>query len=86
MKAEERICAVCGNEFIATRANAKYCSEECLAEGLRMRTRRNEREKAERKREERKRRKESQKAIIDIAVEAKKAGMSYGQYVAVMGL
>lgn len=38
------------------------------------------------KRNYNKKKKENMKAIVDIAAEAKKHGMSYGQYVVKMGL
>ena len=84
MKTEERICAVCGNEFIATRPNAKYCSEECKEEGRRRLCKKNDKAKRERKREERKERADDRKKLDSIEVAAKKAGMSYGLYVALM--
>lgn len=84
--AEERICAICGKTFIAGKYNAKYCSVECQDEGRRNHDKKNRKAGQERKKEERKSKKKRQKALVDIAVEAKKAGMTYGQYVARMGL
>ena len=83
---EIRTCEICGKKYVATQHNAKYCGAECHTEGMRRRNRANDREKTRQKIAEHIRKKDNQQAIIDIAVEAKKAGMSYGQYVARMGL
>lgn len=83
---EVRNCVICGKLFVARTVNGKYCSEECQTEGLRRRTRNNWRDNEAKKKEIRKSKKKRQKELVDIAVEARKAGMSYGQYVAKMGV
>lgn len=76
-----RRCAVCNKLYIATRQNAKYCSADCRLEG----TYAMKRTYKERK-EQKAKPKKLKKSITDIAVEARQAGMTYGQYVAKMGL
>ena len=83
---ELRKCVICGKEYITSIYNSKYCSEECKMQGIRALNKINDRAKRERRMAERVARENSHKPLIDIAVEAKKAGMSYGQYVARMGL
>lgn len=75
---EFRRCAVCNKLYIATRGNAKYCSAECRREV-------DYASKRAYKAEHKKPRKKKQ-SITEIAIEARKAGMTYGQHVAKMGL
>lgn len=78
-----KICKVCGKEFDTKGTVAKCCSPECKEENAklvsRMISKRN-RNKAKRPKGQ----KSNMKQINDIAVEARKHGMSYGQYVAQM--
>ena len=82
------VCPVCGKEFPRNRANHTYCSDECKRENERAR-------EALKRSPERKPRgsseiekkavvKKRQKPIINLAVEARKRGLSYGQYVAML--
>lgn len=81
---EVRKCAVCGNYFVATRINAECCSDDCKhTRRLKLEKELREQNKSEVRSKPRKRNKNS---ITDIAVEARKAGMTYGQYVAKMGI
>lgn len=82
----ERKCEVCGRPYVTNKANAKYCGQKCSKEGIRRVNAENRKIQSENKKAEKKKKKDNQKAIVNIAVEAKKAGMSYGQYVAKMGL
>ena len=82
----ERKCGICGKTFIASKANIKYCCDKCRYEAISIKNIEIRKSKSENKKASRKKKKDNQQAIIDIAVEAKKAGMSYGQYVARMGL
>lgn len=78
-------CKVCGKEFEADKHQRRCCSDECRE----INKKENERIASLRYRELRmkKRKKaENQQKIIDIAVEARKQGMTYGQYVAKMYL
>ena len=77
-----RKCA-CGKLFTVIYSNTRYCSDECREESKRMRYRETCSVNNEIKRAERKARKNKQKSISNIAAEAKKAGMSYGEYVAI---
>lgn len=93
---EIRECAICGNAYVATRANCKYCCKECAEQGNRMIARENNGkykagEKIAIKRELSNAKKVIEQVthkmtITEIAVAANKAGMSYGQYVSQMGL
>ena len=72
----QKKCKYCGKEFDATKSKRLYCSDKC---------------KKSRWREKDKKRKygvhmeNPNAAVVDIAVKARKAGMTYGQYVAKMG-
>jgi hypothetical protein len=77
-----RACAVCGNIFIPKKANSKYCGEKCAGKAY---SEKYKRCKKKRKAEQEKRM-EAQRSITDIAVAARQAGMTYGQYVVKMGL
>jgi hypothetical protein len=70
-----RVCKVCGDSFITKQPSRVYCSQECVVEGRRILDRL-----------KRAKSKKKSNALIDIAVEARKHGMSYGQYVALKGL
>ena len=83
---ELKKCVICGKSFKSEKYNAKYCSETCKDKGRRAITKENDRIKRERAAKARKARNNSKKPLINIAAEAKGAGMSYGQYVAKMGL
>lgn len=70
---------MCGKEFVTTTANKLLCSKECQEESNRIANRIHyHKVKAERKK---KKEKINNKSVVDIAHEARKAGMSYGQYV-----
>lgn len=74
-------CAYCGKEFTGLHSR-RYCSEECKKLGYTERLRKEaEKKKQNRKKPARKKGKPNQE-IIDIAVLARQAGMTYGQYVA----
>ena len=75
MKKIDKVCRTCGKAFVATCHNKAYCSQECLVDARR-----------ERERLQRMKHKKQSSSLIDIAVEARKHGMSYGQYVAWKGL
>lgn len=68
-------CKVCGKEFITTCHNKAYCSEECSVDGKRADDRMR-----------RLKRKKKSNSLVEIAVEARKHGMTYGQYVAWKGI
>lgn len=76
---EFRRCTVCDKLYIATRANAKYCSATCREKGT------TELKAIYRKQQsvDKPKRKKKQ-SVTEIAVAARKAGMTYGQYVAKM--
>ena len=76
-------CKICGKEFIAHTARKTLCSEECRRENrLRIATEHNKKMKEIRRNA--KKEKEQRKTIVDIAVMARQAGMSYGQYSAML--
>jgi predicted nucleic acid-binding Zn ribbon protein len=72
----QKKCKYCGKEFDATKSKRLYCSDKC---------------KKSRWREKDKKRKygvhmeNPNAAVVDMAVKAREAGMTYGQYVAKMG-
>lgn len=77
-------CEWCGNEFKAYRDNARYCCIEHrrLAYRKRYEFKKYKFEECEPK----KKYSEKNTKLVDIAVEARKAGMTYGQYVGMLYL
>lgn len=73
-------CKICGKVFASKIGNKKCCSDECAKENAR----RNANLCAERKKLQPK--KEKKLTLTEIAVMAKEAGMSYGQYSAMLAL
>lgn len=78
---EVKKCAVCGKHFITNRSRVVCCSPECQKK----------RDKelqsaANRKYVSQKETKKKEKTLAELSVEARAAGMTYGQYVAKMGL
>lgn len=77
----KQICMICGKEFESAR-NKLTCSSDCFAE-YRKRRRKEQREKYhENKNKAHNFTGQNMKEIERICVEAKQAGMSYGNYVA----
>lgn len=72
----QRKCKVCGKEFESRSSRAFYCSTDCS----------NESSKRGYLKDKTKGYKQRTKSLSDIATEARKAGMTYGQYVVKMGL
>lgn len=71
-------CPICEKEFISDHPRTTYCGETCRKKGGNIRSRKATKSSKEVA--------EMHKPMIDIAVAAREAGMSYGQYVAMMGL
>ena len=99
--AYKKKCAICGAEFLVLdtlHARTKYCSDECRTEASRITHRENRRlrkiEAGEPIRPQGRPRKEvtayhqirPRRTLVEVAVAARKAGMTYGQYVARNGL
>ena len=78
----DKVCEWCGTEFKGCRHDVRFCCTACQKEATK------ERAKVLRKMrlEENRKRLERQQTITQIAVKARQAGMTYGQYVARMGL
>ena len=74
-----RICDECGQEFERVNNNQRYCSAECKANMQKKRMAIYAEKKIKKKMNK-------MPALIDISAEARKAGMSYGKYVAMMKL
>lgn len=78
-------CKICGKEFIAKSTRKKLCSAVCQRESALIVSRNyHKRERA--KKANAMKAKKSKETIVDIAVKAKQAGMSYGQYSAMLML
>lgn len=74
-------CPVCGKEFsYDTRRHKIYCSSDCRLKFYDEQKKKSNQEQSKRK----KKKKSNMKSIQQIAVEARNAGMSYGEYVAFM--
>lgn len=78
-------CAVCGNEFMGWNKKQKFCGEECKRKNE-LRMGEIYRERARLKTKENKTVQKKKQALNDISMAARNAGMTYGQYVARMGL
>lgn len=76
-------CKICGKEFIANTARKTLCSEECRREN-RIRNATEHNKKIKEMKKNAKKEKEQREIIADIAVRAREAGMSYGQYSAML--
>lgn len=76
-------CKICGKEFIANSNQRSLCSDKCKEEN-KLRIARERALKREKENNMEKYHKENRKAIVDLAVEARKAGMTYGQYTAML--
>lgn len=81
-----RKCVICGTSYKPKNYNAKYCSDVCKTTAWYQMNREYKRMKKEVDENKHNSRKTRQKSLVDLAVESKKAGMSYGEYVAKMGL
>lgn len=76
MASKEFECLICGKIFLSkANCKAKYCSDECRKEGAR---RYNE---IRRNFAEYERKRMTVQKVIDIANEASRLGLTYGQYV-----
>ena len=88
MKQVEIECKICGTKFFGS-SRQKYCSEECVVEGNKIKKKEFIKREKERKQKEELERQDQNRAkrrqineIEKIAIEARKKGMTYGQYVA----
>ena len=79
-----RKCIICGKLFTAQRKNASCCSCECKK--VNCINNRKKQAKMKKVKKAEKRNKIPNKDLLDIDKAAKLAGMTYGQYVAKMGL
>lgn len=77
----EKVCKICGKEFIANCKKTKCCSEECKKENAKI----NQKLWADRQKElKAKKKKEKKFTVAELAVKARELGMSYGQYTAML--
>ena len=77
-----RTCSICGKVFTACSTRHKYCGDDCR----KVATKTWERERCRREKEARERKKKNARTIGEISAAAKKAGMTYGEYVAKFGV
>ena len=89
---EERKCLICGKSLYGTNRR-KYCSDKCSDKASKQnekswKKKEREAERNEKKAQEQRRRAkpEKKKSLVNVAIAARKAGLSYGQYVGKMGL
>lgn len=75
-----KVCLNCGKEYIPTKGNQKYCSAECKKIVMKWQ----QRQAALLYKEKTKKSRLSREKIDEIAVKARKAGMSYGKYVSLI--
>ena len=76
----EKNCQICGTAFIPQATSQKYCCRQCARQAEQESNRKSETKKKNKKFGQ------HQKAAAEIATKAREAGLSYGQYVAKMGL
>lgn len=87
--AEMKICIICGKEFVPKNHKSRMCSPECrrirsmeLARDQRKQQKASKPEKAKQPRRRKQKEKTNHDKIADIAIAARKEGLTYGQYVA----
>ena len=73
-------CKICGKEFVSKCFATKCCSDECKKENARI----NGKKWTDMQKALKPKKKEKKLTVTEIAAMAKKAGVSYGQYVAQM--
>ncbi len=73
-----RTCKICDKQFVSKHHSTTLCGPKCKEENKK----RNAENSRKRIKEIERKGKKKRETIIDIAVKAKEAGMSYGQYVA----
>lgn len=81
---EQRECKHCGKLFWPNSGHQKYCSKECCDKEAKIRDDRNRAQSEQNKkiREYLKESNKRRKVLVNINAEAKKEGLTYGQYVA----
>ena len=82
MKEYNKVCAVCGKDFIAHSHTSKICSDACRRVRAKECRLAHEEKCAKEAEKARMKKKKKGKPLVDMAVEARKRGMTYGQYVA----
>ncbi len=80
-----KTCEICGKQFGAWNKRQKFCSDECR-DKHKMQQSAMFREIYKEQKQQRKAEKKKKPSLADIAVAARQAGMTYGQYVAKMGI
>lgn len=87
--AKTKTCKICGKEFLAKSYKATMCSSECRKiRNLEIAREQNERrkamnaEKAKQSKVRKPKEKTNRDKITEIAIAARKEGLTYGQYVA----
>lgn len=78
-------CKICGKKFKAKTTRRQLCSDECIKENNRIYSK-NRYDLLVKNRPDKKVKEKGKDTIVDIAVKARQAGMSYGQYSAMLML
>ena len=79
----KRVCRICKTEFISHSSNGRYCSEECKKKG----DKENNRRGWDKQKEKMKiMYKPKGSALSQVAMAARKSGMTYGQYVGIYNI
>lgn len=85
-----RICDMCGKDFVAVKGNQRYCSEECKRKAVNARLYAKRKEEfaefKEYKKPMPKKRTKPKMSIAKVNELARAEGLNYGQYVAKYGL
>lgn len=85
-KTYKKVCEVCGKEYTCKNPRQKYCGEQCSKDALRKQitfrsARMHEMERDRKRMEKREKRVQtSHQSLVDASVEARAAGMTYGQW------
>lgn len=77
----EKRCLYCNEPYYPNRSDQLYCSRECRKKDYTLKQKWKGRKSAAQKRKERSREKKNT-GLVDIAKQARAAGLTYGQYVA----
>lgn len=76
-----KVCGWCKKKFVTDRMNQNYCGPECSAEA-KLKYQREYEAKKKKKEKANKKPKRKVNELTSLAIEARAAGMTYGQYVA----
>lgn len=81
-KLTKKTCPVCGKEFYTTDKRHIYCCMKCRNKASHLRERKRIKEGTPKRERPTKEKKQVNENLIEVAIKARQAGMTYGKYVA----